>query len=449
MKLADAQKIRSRSRAFLFAAAAFAGVVLGQQPRPAVAQATDVEVIAFQGGYGIDFFQKDAAEFSKLHPDIHVNVIGNPRAWDVLVPRFASGSPPDLAWPGWGMNLLPIMMEGQILPWDKYLDEPADGVAGKTWRETFEPDILKMGQFNGHTYVMPFNIDAYGWWYDKALFDRHGWTAPKTYEEFLVLGEKMKAENIAPLTFQGRYPIYFFDGIFYPWVISEGGIDCYKAAINLEPGAWLHPAFVTTARRIIELKHKHYFQGGCIGMNHTESQMELLVGRAAMIPCGSWIISEMKNLMPPGSRLTYMKTPHFANGKGDPTAVYVSTDGKGWVLPTKGNHHDAAAAFYKFVSSPEKAAQFTEAKGTLTCIIPEREIKMPAHLAGPHSAIKNARITWSNNIGDWYTPLETEIETAFFDLYNEVITPEEFCQRIETKSQAYRKTLGSSRLKWD
>lgn len=416
---------------------------------PATGQKQDVEVVAFQGGYGIDFFEQAAKEFNTTHTEMNVTVQGSPRAWDLLVPRFAAGSPPDLAWPGWGMNLRPIILENQVLPWDKYLDQPAFGVPDKTWRETFDPNILKMGQFKGKTYVLPFNIDAYGWWYDKTLFDKHGWKAPKTFEEFIALGEKMKAENIAPLTFQGRYPIYFFDGIYYPWVISRGGIDCYKAAINLEPGAWKHPAFLEVARMVVDLKRRHFFQGGCIGMNHTESQMELLVGRAAMIPCGSWIISEMKDLLPPESELTYMMTPYFRDGEGDPTAVYVGTDGKGWCLPTKADNHDGAAEFYRYVSSPQKSREFTEQKGAMTAIISDRQPDMPRHLMGPFTAIKNANVTWSNNIGDWYTQLETEIETAFFDLYNEVITPEEFCDRIERHSQKFRAQIGESRIQWD
>lgn len=413
------------------------------------AQKANVEVLSFQGGYGVDFFQDAAAQFNKTHPDVNVTVSGSPRAWDILVPRFAAGSPPDLTWPGWAMNLRPIMMEGQIMPWDKYLDQPAYGVPGKTWRETFKPDLLKLGQFGGKTFVLPYNIDAYGWWYDKALFDANGWTAPTTFEELLVLGEKLKAKNIAPITFTGRYPVYLNNGIYYPWVISAGGIDAYKAAINLEPGAWLHPAFLTAAQQIMDLKKRHFFQGGCIGMNHTESQMELLVGRAAMIPCGSWIISEMKNLMPPGSELTYMKTPYFSNGKGDPTAVFVGTDGKGWMLPTKGQNHDAAAEFYRFISSPEETVRFTETKGTLTAVISERDPKLPRHLVKPYETIQAAGVTWCNNIGDWYTELNTEIETGLVDMYNELITPQEFVVRVEKASQAYRKKLGDSRLKWD
>src|SRR5690606_32786579 len=127
--------------------------------------AREVDVQVFRGGYGIDFFEQAAKEFSADRSGLTIKIDGNPRVWDTLIPMFAAGTPPDLAWPGWGMNLRPIIMEEQVQPWDKYLDQPAYGVPGKTWRETFKPDILKKGQFNGKTYVLPFNIDAYGWWY--------------------------------------------------------------------------------------------------------------------------------------------------------------------------------------------------------------------------------------------------------------------------------------------
>src|SRR5690606_35969323 len=129
-----------------------------------------VDVLVFKGGYGSDFFEDAAKEFEKLHPDIKVNVQGDPRAWDLLIPRLAAGTPPDLVWPGWGMNLAPVISENQILPWDKYLDKPVWGdTSGKKWRETFQPNLLAKGVFNGQTLVLPFNIDTYGWWHDKKL----------------------------------------------------------------------------------------------------------------------------------------------------------------------------------------------------------------------------------------------------------------------------------------
>lgn len=407
----------------------------------APAQPKTVDVLVFQGGYGVDFFQKAAKEFEAEHPGVQIKIQGDPRAWDVLIPRLAAGTPPDLVWPGWGMNLMPSVREGQLLPWNKYLQEPALGMPGKTWRQTFKEDILKKGEFNGQVLVLPFNIDVYGWWYDKKLFDQHGWQPPNTYEEFMQLAEKMKAVDIAPLTFQGRYPQYMQNGIFYPWIVSAGGIEALNSIMQKKPNAWKHPAVLRAARAIMECKHRHYFESGAIGMTHMESQMELLVHRAAMIPCGSWIQAEMKNLLPPGFELNFTKTPVFADGAGDPTALYVGADGKGFCLPAKGHNHDEAAEFYRYVASPKKSREFIEQKGTLTAITPDHTPNLPPHLVKPFEAFQKANVTWANDLADWDTELNTECETSLTDLYNEIYTPEEFVEHMNEKAEAYRKKL--------
>jgi N-acetylglucosamine transport system substrate-binding protein len=433
-------------RRSLVVLAAFLAVGFSVSSGSAAEDGKTLEVQAFRGGYGLDFFQKAAKEYEGKHPGVKITVDGNPRVWEQLIPRFADGTPPDLTWPGWGMNIWPLVFEGQLLPFDKWLDGPADG-SKKTWRQTFSPNLLVRGQYKGKTYILPYNIDAYGIWYNKALFDQHGWKAPATYEELLPLCEKIKAAHIAPLTFTGRYPMYLLNGIYYPWVISIGGLDGYKNAQNLVPGAWKAPAFLEAAKRIMEMKKLGNFEAGCVGMNHTESQMELLVGRAAMIPCGTWLHAEMENLIPKGFEMTYMKTPVFANGKGDPTLIYASADGKGWVIPTKGHNHELAADFYRYLSSPAKAKEFIETKGTLMSVIPETELHPPPHLVEPLKCMKEAKSTWATEQQDWYPAFETLIENSLKDMYNEMITPEQFVDILENGAAAVRNDPSITKMK--
>lgn len=138
-----------------------------------------------------------------------------------------------------------------------------------------------------------FNVQ--GWWYDPNKFKANGWTPPKTYEE-LLLGEKIKAKGMAPITFQGQYPYYMIEGMLLPWCVSAGGIEALRDAQNLKPGAWKSPAMLKAAQMIAELKTKGFSQEGAVAMSHTESQTEFLNGRAAMIPCGTWLYSEIEKI---------------------------------------------------------------------------------------------------------------------------------------------------------
>lgn len=410
------------------------------------AETVEIEVACFKGGYGIDFFETCAREYEATHPGVKINLWGNPRVWEQILPRLAAGNPPDLCWPGWGLNIWPLIMEGQFLPLDTYLEQPAYGV-DKPWKDTFVPSLLHKGRYGGHDYLFPANIDVFGVWYNKKMFREHGWTPPRTYEEFLELAPKIREAGIAPFTFTGRYPSYPLLGLLVPLMISAEGLDGYTAINNLEPGAWKKPGFLRAARAVMELKHKGYIQGGCIGMNHTESQMEFLVERVAMIPCGTWLQSEMKNLLPADFEMEFMRPLIFADGIGEPTAVRAGLNGKGWFIPTTGKHPDVAVDFFRYLSSPAKQKEFVETKGALVPVIGLGELNVPSHLAGPLKIVEEAKVTWYEDYEAWYPGMATAVQQAFRDLYNELLTPEEFLDACEAAAEAVRKNPDLKKFK--
>ena len=388
----------------------------------------EIEVASFQGGFGLDFFEDAAREYEKTHPNVSIRVWGEPRIWEKLRPRFNQGDVPDLSWPGWGMDTWSLVAENQVMPLDKYLDGPSYDKKTK-WKDTFIPALLDKGKFNGHYYILPFNNNVYGWWYNVDMFKQHGWTPPKTYEELLVLCEKIKKAGIAPITYQGKYPDYMLRGFLFPWAISAGGYQAFKDAENLKPGAWNSPAFLQAAQMVKQLADKGYFQSGAMGMDHTGSQMEFVLGRAAMIPCGTWLGSEMKKQIPPGFHMAFMNIPVLAKGKGDPTAT--STAIEYWIVPAKSKHPDIAVDFYKFMTSLPKAKQFVQQKDTLMSIKGADAGKLPADLVEPAKCARNAKTLWNNDYRDWYRSMGEKIENSMADLLNGAATPQQCVDRME------------------
>ena len=125
------------------ASAGTTGATTGVDP----AAANKVEVVAFQGGYGIDFYQQAAKEFGSQHK-LEIKVDGSPKVWEQLQPRFVSGDVPDLAFPGWGFDHWKAAYEGQLMDLTSVMDEPAGDGKGR-WRDNFMPAILKLGEYNG------------------------------------------------------------------------------------------------------------------------------------------------------------------------------------------------------------------------------------------------------------------------------------------------------------
>ncbi len=395
----------------------------------------DVEVQAFNGGFGIDFYQEAAAEWSKNNPGTKVKVDGTPRVWETLGPRLAAGDAPDLMFPGWGMDHWERASEGSLMTLDAALDSPASDGSGP-WRSTFNEQILKLGQMDGKQYVLPYYVSLMGWWYNPDVFAKNGWTVPKTYDELLVLCDKIKAAGLAPITYQGQYPDYMIVGMIMPWAYSIGGKETLDGMQSLEPGVWKSEPVLKAAQMIDELNKKGFFQKGATAMSHTESQTEFILGRAAMIPCGTWLSSEMKKTTPAGMKMQFMLPPVTVGGKGDPSAIAIKIEP--WMIPAKAKNPEAAISLFKYMTSLDKAKQFVEKKGTLMAIKGSEQVKLPEVLVEPSAKFNASKAVWANQMAEFYKDFYKELENALTELLNGKSTPGQFCERVEKKAEEVR-----------
>lgn len=395
----------------------------------------EIEVQSFQGGYDIDYFKKCADAYMKANPGTTIKIAGNPRVWEQLQPRMVAGTPPDLMFPGWGMDHWALAEEGQLMQWEDALKSPA--ADGKTpWGDTFDPAMLKLAQLDGKQVTMPYYVMEYGWWYDPAVFTKNGWTPPKTWAELLTLAPKIKAKGMHPITFQGKYPYYMVYGMLMPWLMSVGGAEAVDACQNMEPGAWKSPAMIQSAKMIAELRDKGFLQDGAVSMTHTEAQQEFLNGKAAMVFCGTWINAEMSKMMKPGQKLEFFLPPVVEGGKGDPTALMV--DIEPWMIPAKAKNPELAMDFFKFMTSLDNAKGFVKEKGSLMTVKGGNDVDLPEGLKAPADAYKNSKHIWAIRYRQWYKSFETELENAITALVTKSLTPEAFAERMEKAAQAVR-----------
>ncbi|MDK3156899.1 extracellular solute-binding protein [Kamptonema cortianum] len=397
-------------------------------------ESKDISVMVFEGGYGKDFYEKAAEEFNS-ETGKNVSVIGDPRIDQQVMPLFQKGTPPDLTYPGWRFDHWKSVEDGAIMD----ITEAMKGKAWKseeTWADTFEPNLLALGQKDGKQYVLPYFFSVTGWWYDPDLFAEKGWTVPKNYAELLALCQKIKAAGIAPITYQGQYPDYMIFGMLQPWIISAGGNDAFTAIQNLEPGAWQTAGPLKAAQMIRELRDMGYFQQGATAMSHTEAQAEFINRRAAFVPCGTWLYSEMKQANKENRRMEFMLPPVLGDGKGDPTSLMIKIEP--WMVPSAAKSPKGAIEFYKYMTSLEKAKQFVEEKGTLMAIKGSDEANMPEYLQGAAKAFKASKTVWASQWKEWYPTLYKAVENNITLLVNGELTPEEFCKRCEAEAEKVR-----------
>ena len=398
-----------------------------------------LEVAVFEGGYGIDFNQKVGEEFAALHPDVEVEVWGNPRVGEQLRPRFISSNPPDVVYPigPAPIDVWQLIQLGKAYPLNDILDSPAIGSDG-TFGETFIPSLLESGKVGDNYYLIAGNNDVYSWWYNEGLFEDLGISVPTTYEELLEICEVIKANGIAPFTFQGRYPLYMTAGFLLPFAIRVGGIQALVDAENLVPGAWNNEFFLKAAEMTQELLEKGYFQDGALGMTHTESQVEFLQGRAAMIPCGTWLEAEMIEQIPEGFRMRMMQIP-AVNPDVDPAIV--GTVVNYWMVPADAKNPELGAEYLKLLFSVPNCEKWVKEKMSLTPILGTGSIAESEALLSAVEVMENSSVVFIEPfVGwtPWYPSLGKVIDDGMAALLNRDISPKEYVDTIEAEAERIR-----------
>ncbi|HEX6681340.1 MAG TPA: extracellular solute-binding protein, partial [Candidatus Limnocylindrales bacterium] len=171
-----------------------------------IADDSTVEVVIFDGGYG----QKYATDgltpnFKTAFPKSTVKHTATQDITALLQPRFQGGNPPEFVNNSGtkAMDFGALVADGQLADltelWDaKSVDDPSKKV-----RDTVLPGTVEAGSFNGKPFVLYYVSTAFGIWYSGKQFKENSWTAPKTWDEFLALCEKIKAKGIIPYAYAG------------------------------------------------------------------------------------------------------------------------------------------------------------------------------------------------------------------------------------------------------
>ena len=393
-----------------------------------------LEVAVFEGGYGIEWHKDVARRYEQLHPGIRINLWGDPRVDEKIKPRILRRSPPDLA--SANLPVWKLILAGTLYPLDEALDSPAYG-QNVTWRQSLAPGVLDNFTYNGKAYAVPTNMTAWVCWYDKRQFREHGWKPPQTWGGFLALCEEIKAAGVAPIAFQGKYPIYAWGTLLsiYQRLVP---FERWYEIQDLKPGAFTDPEFVHAARLLQEMTTR-YFQPGALAMTHTDSQMEWVNGRAAMIFCGFWLKNEMKEAIPPGFEMACFAVPMVEGGAGDPRAV-CGWGGENFVIFADARHPREAADFLKFMLSLANARDYVQRLDTLSATRDcAKGVAISPGLQSAVDVLERSSRTFSDRLDGLFPDLvRTTVQHALAELMGGRITPEEFASRLEAGIDAVR-----------
>ncbi|WP_427365480.1 ABC transporter substrate-binding protein [Candidatus Caldatribacterium saccharofermentans] len=294
--------------------------------------------------------------WNELHPDVKVEFVTLP--WSdyvglALPAAFASGDAPDVFWLSPG-DLLRYVNEGMLAPLNEHVTETdlADLVPAARQRPTIE----------GVLYGLPVEMEPVAIYYNVDLFEEAGLRPPRTFDELLNTGEKLKTEDRYALIIE-PVPSYYQLFVWYPFLWGAGADvvspDWKKATMNTE-GA-------IAALKIWGDLIKKGLSPSTLTAGGSGNIVHLLNKFAAMQLVGMWAISDLK-LNPPDFKIDIFPVPTL-NENLSPVSVF---GGWNFVVNSKSPHQKEAIEFSRwFVFESDFLKEF--------CV--DRESKLPSRVS--------------------------------------------------------------------
>ena len=189
---------------------------------------------------------------------------------------------------------------------------------------------------------------------------------------------------------------------------------------------------------IKEIAEKGYLLEGTVGMNHTESQTEMMLGKAAFITNGTWMENEMQDVSrEEGFEFAMAPIPTVERRR---CALHIRQlrASSPFRQPAK-NPKSSAKEFLRFLYSDESVSAFAEASGALYATKSAREVakdKLSAGIYNMYGIYEEAKassliMSFSAVPADCKVNPKDEIFNPITSVMNDEMTVEEWAQNVE------------------
>jgi raffinose/stachyose/melibiose transport system permease protein len=394
----------------------------------AIAGPIEIEVALQDGGEGQEIFQRIARLYEADHPQIKINLYGDPRIGDLLHVRILEKDFPEITngdFGGWN-----LIRHGDVQELDQALDGPDYDHTG-SWRDSFLPGTLDRYTEGGKSYAVPLSYYVQSIYYNRSLFRANHWGVPRTWDQLLSLCSRIKQSGLSPFAFQGRYPYYaqaLVDSAYYQQA-GKAGFDAQK---KLEPGSYDNLA-MRQALGFVQTLSTQYFQPGAMGMGHTEAQLQFFLGHTAMIPCGSWLKSEMSGKIPEGFELGTFNLPTVGDAKGDAkgdATALLAASGY-YTVFSHSKHPNEAVDFLRFLTSKRIATLFCSERDIPVAIRGVNEASLSPDLSDLAQMIRNSKTSYGEAPGEGFPQMGQYYNDALQAVLVGRLTPDQAAVQLE------------------
>ena len=177
-----------------------------------------------------------------------------------------------------------------LTKWDHY-SAADDGRTSRVPQDLTVPQgkvlrIDPLGSGPGKQYGIPWDMGMIGFWYNKALFEKAGITAPPaSWDEYLAAVQKLKDAGVTPLAIAGKdqWPSMH---LWTYLVLRNGGAEALQQMV--QTGDWNTDACIKAGEAVVALNAHDPYQKGYRAATYPQEAAEVGNGKAAMELMGQW-----------------------------------------------------------------------------------------------------------------------------------------------------------------
>jgi multiple sugar transport system substrate-binding protein len=290
-----------------------------------------------------------AADFQRQHPNIHVKVVGGVND-DKIVAAIRGGNAPDVAHSFSSDNTGAFCSTGAWIDLKDYMAR--DHVSA----DIFPAAPKYYTEFDGKRCALPMLADAYGLYYNKALFAKAGIThPPKTISELTADAKKLTQRNP-----DGSLKVVGFDPVsgFYEnaaahygpswgakWVDDKG-----NSVLSKDPG-WAK--MLTWQKQLVDwYGYDKLVKFNAGAGDEFSPQQAFERGKLAMNMDGEWRVAFIKNEHP---ELKYGTAPFPVDDAHPELYGAGYTTGSIVGIPKTSKHQDEAWMLLKYLTTDTSA----------------------------------------------------------------------------------------------
>ncbi len=232
--------------------------------------------------------------------------------------------------------------------WREYLLDLSD----EPWVGNLLPNIDELFRLDGQLYAQPLTVEAYGFIYNKDLFEQAGIeAAPTTMTELVAVCEQLESAGITP----------FVTGWKEGWILGQHYFSTAFSSTIDDPTAFYqgvgsttayadHPESFQKAMDLIQLT-VDYGMPNLVAMDYTNSLSNFATGQAAITFHGVWTQPTLDEMNPGMNIGTF---GFIMDDSEETNIVPYGTDG-GWCIYNESEHIDVLKGFLTWMAQSTDA----------------------------------------------------------------------------------------------